>query len=72
MEALFTEDHKQDHTISREGDNIQETKRDGDPVLGGFQAWNARQETDQRLSIAIIEDQHRERLRRQGCFSHLT
>lgn len=65
MEAVLTEDHKQDHAVPRQGDDIQETKRNGDPHLGCCQAWDTRQEERQRLSIGIIEDQHNERLRRQ-------
>ena len=66
MEALLTENHKQDHAVPRECDNIQKTKRDGDPDQGFFQAWDTRQEEGQRLGIGVIEDQHNEGLRRKG------
>ena len=72
MEAILTEDHKQDHAVPRQGDDIQETKRDGDPVLGCSQAWDTRQEEGQRLSIGIVESQHNEGLRRQGCLNNWT
>ena len=70
MKALFTEDHKQDHAVPREGDSIQETNRDGDPDLGCSQSWNTRQEEDQRLSTGIVEDPHNEGLRRQGYLNN--
>ena len=70
MKALFTEDHKQDHTVSREGAGIQEANRDGDPDLGRSQAWNTRQEEGQRLSTGIVEDPHNEGLRRQGYLNN--
>ena len=66
VEALFTQDHQQDHAVPREGDGIQETKRDGGPDLGRSQAWNTRQEEGQRLSVGTVENQHDEALRRKG------
>ena len=70
MKALFTEDHKQDHTVPRDGAGIQEANRDGDPDLGCSQAWHTRQEEGQRLSTGIVEDPHNERLRRQGYLNN--
>lgn len=70
MEALLTEDYKQDHAVPREGDDVQKTKRNGDPDLGCSQAWDSHQEEGHRLSIGIIEDQHSEGLRRQECLNN--
>lgn len=70
VEALFTEDRQQDHAIPREGDGIQETKRDGGPDLGRSQAWNTRQEEGQRLSVGTVENQHDEALRRKGRLNY--
>lgn len=70
MEALLTEDHKEDHAVPRQGDDIQETKRDGDPGMGGSQAWDTRQEEGQKLSIGIVVDQHNEGLRKQGYLNN--
>ena len=70
MKALFTEYHKQDHTVPREGAGIQEANRDGDPDLGRSQSWNTHQEEGQRLSAGIVEDPHNEGLRRQGYLNN--
>lgn len=58
-------DHKQDHAVPRQGSDIQETNRNGDPHLGCCQAWDTRQEEYQRLIIGSIELQHNEGLRQQ-------
>ena len=70
MKALFTENHKQEHTVPREGAGIQEANRDGDPDLGRSQSWNTHQEEGQRLSAGIVEDPHNEGLRRQGSLNN--
>ena len=70
MKALFTEDHKQDHAVPREGDGIQEANRDGHPDLGCSQSWNIHQEEGQRLRTGIVEDPHNEGLRRQGYLNN--
>lgn len=69
MEALLTENHKEDHAVPRQGDDIQETKRDGEPGLDCSQAWDTRQEEGQKLSTGIV-DQHNEGLRRQGYLNN--
>lgn len=66
MKAVLTEDHQQDHAVSREGDGVQEAKRDGDPHLGRFQARDTRQKEGHRLSVSIIENHHHGGLKRKG------
>lgn len=58
MEARFSDDDKQDHAISRNGNGIETTEWDGDPGMLRFKIRDASKKEDFRLENALVDGWH--------------
>lgn len=58
MEAALDEDDEDEQAISKEGKDVGDEERDGNPHVQVFSAWNAQQIEDYMVNTGVVEAPH--------------